>query len=166
MRLILQRVLSAALKFNGSVVTAIGRGLLVLVTFNKGDTKADAEWMAQKALRARLWSNPKSAKKWDSSVMQNKFEVLVVPQPYMASDVPETELPLDDPKLEEELFAVYVAKSQKTYPGPSHKAATFGQPVGIDMMGDGPVTMVLHSNMGTEGDEGEEKKSAPKPKKK
>eukprot|EP00826_Nyctotherus_ovalis_P037108 TRINITY_DN3362_c0_g2_i2.p2 TRINITY_DN3362_c0_g2~~TRINITY_DN3362_c0_g2_i2.p2 ORF type:complete len:110 (+),score=41.44 TRINITY_DN3362_c0_g2_i2:100-429(+) len=81
MRLILQRVLKAMIKTGPDIVTSIDRGLVVMVSFLKGDSKADAEWMALKALRVRLWNCAKGDKRWDTNLMQNKYEVLIVPQP-------------------------------------------------------------------------------------
>ena len=152
----MQRVLSAALKFNDEVLATIGKGLVILLTFNKGDTKVDADWMAQKALRARIWGNAKSGKKWDTNAIQNKFDVLIVHQPLFMHELP-TELPLEDEKEEAQLYADFVAKAMKTHPGDKVKAAAYGKQAAVDIVGDGPVTIVLYSAQG-EGDEGEEKK--------
>ena len=163
MRLILQRVLGASLKFNGEVLAAIGQGLVVLLTFNKGDDKLDAEWMAQKALRARLWHNPKSGKKWDTNAIQNKFEVLIVNQPmYAAESV--TEQPLEDAKMEESLYQAFVAKAQKTHVIEKVKCGVYGKQASIDLMGDGPVTLLLNSGTSDSSEDSEDKKDK-KPKK-
>ena len=89
MRAVIQRVKSASVTVDGAVVSSIGPGLVVLVGIGGDDTKEDAEYVAGKCLRARLFpgasgeggaTNWDGAKPWDRSVMDIDGEVLFVSQ--------------------------------------------------------------------------------------
>ena len=54
MRLVIQRVTQATVAIDGSVVGAIGTGLMVLVGVREGDTEADVQWLAQKTVNLSL----------------------------------------------------------------------------------------------------------------
>jgi D-tyrosyl-tRNA(Tyr) deacylase len=55
MRIIAQRVLDASVSVDGKVISKIGRGLLVLVGFTKGDDKDTLDNMVSKTINMRLW---------------------------------------------------------------------------------------------------------------
>lgn len=57
MRAVLQRVKSASVTVDGTLVSSIGRGLLVLAAISKDDTEKDIESMASKIIKAKLWDD-------------------------------------------------------------------------------------------------------------
>ncbi|MCD6404473.1 MAG: D-aminoacyl-tRNA deacylase, partial [Planctomycetes bacterium] len=57
MRLVIQRVSRASVEVEGHVAGAIGRGLLVLVGVEKGDTAAEAEFLARKVAALRIFGD-------------------------------------------------------------------------------------------------------------
>lgn len=82
MRLIIQRVLEAGVKVDGEFISKIGPGICILLGLHRGDTPEIIDKWAQKSLNLKLWPNmnDESGEKnnWKSSVLDNKFEVLVV----------------------------------------------------------------------------------------
>jgi D-tyrosyl-tRNA(Tyr) deacylase len=54
MRAVVQRVLSAGVEVSGQIVSQIGRGLLVYLSIGKGDSDADAEFIADKLVNLRI----------------------------------------------------------------------------------------------------------------
>ncbi|PRP77179.1 phytanoyl-CoA dioxygenase family protein [Planoprotostelium fungivorum] len=79
MRAIIQRVTSASVTVNGNVVSKIGKGSLVLLGITKGDQAKDVDFIVRKILNTRLWPDA-SGKGWATSLLSNKYEVLVVSQ--------------------------------------------------------------------------------------
>ncbi|MFM9024380.1 MAG: D-aminoacyl-tRNA deacylase, partial [Planctomycetaceae bacterium] len=57
MRAVVQRVSEASVTIAGDVVGRIGRGLLVLVGVEQGDTTADADWLAGKIAALRIFAD-------------------------------------------------------------------------------------------------------------
>jgi D-tyrosyl-tRNA(Tyr) deacylase len=78
MRIIAQRVLDASVTVQDKIVGQIGRGILVLVGFTKGDNKDLIKDFASKTVNMRLWE--KDGKAWSSSVKDINGEILVVSQ--------------------------------------------------------------------------------------
>lgn len=54
---ILQRVLSASVTVDKEVVSSIGRGILVLAAVAPGDTEKEADSLANKVLKMKLWDD-------------------------------------------------------------------------------------------------------------
>ena len=86
MRLVLQRVKSASVSVDGSVVTSIGKGILALVGLHSKDTTDDLSYCARKLAGAKLWSN-ENGKTWRKSAKQLEYEVLLVSQFTLYGDV-------------------------------------------------------------------------------
>ena len=57
MRLVIQRVLRASVSVEGGIVSEIGKGLMILVGVENGDTAEDAAWLASKATRLRIFDD-------------------------------------------------------------------------------------------------------------
>ncbi|KAH7568837.1 hypothetical protein JRO89_XS06G0059400 [Xanthoceras sorbifolium] len=72
MRAVVQRVTSASVEVDGSIVSEIGPGLLVLVGLHESDSESDADYM--------LFPNEITGKGWDLNVMQKNYGVLLVSQ--------------------------------------------------------------------------------------
>jgi D-tyrosyl-tRNA(Tyr) deacylase len=72
---ILQRVLSASVTVDQKVVSSIGNGILVFAAMAPGDTEKDAERLASKILKLKLWDD-ESGGRWKRSVQDISGEVL------------------------------------------------------------------------------------------
>jgi D-tyrosyl-tRNA(Tyr) deacylase len=84
MRCLIQRVSSASVTVDGETVGRIGRGLLVLACAMQGDTDEDAERLAQKTARLRIF--PDDAGRMNRSVIDIAGEALVVSQFTLAAE--------------------------------------------------------------------------------
>ena len=84
MRAVLQRVTSASVRVDGQAVSAIGRGLLVLVGVAQGDGEPEARWMAEKTANLRIFED--DGGKMNLSVLEAVGEVLAVSQFTLLAD--------------------------------------------------------------------------------
>lgn len=66
MRIIAQRVIEASVSVEGKIISKIGRGILILVGFCKGDDKDTIDQMVSKTINMRLWEA--NGKAWAASV--------------------------------------------------------------------------------------------------
>jgi D-tyrosyl-tRNA(Tyr) deacylase len=71
---VLQRVKSASVTVEQQLVSSIGRGILVFAAIGKEDTEKDADSMAAKILKARLWPDESNA---NSSVRSHRLQVAI-----------------------------------------------------------------------------------------
>ncbi|MCD8313554.1 MAG: D-tyrosyl-tRNA(Tyr) deacylase, partial [Bacteroidales bacterium] len=78
MRVIIQRVRNAEVAIGGKVHAEIGRGLMVLVGVEEGDTRQDAEWIAGKTARLRIFNDAEGV--MNLSVEDTGGDVLAVSQ--------------------------------------------------------------------------------------
>ena len=65
---ILQRVLSASVTVDKQLVSSIGKGVLVFAAVAPGDTEKDADVLASKVLKMRLWDDESGIRVGSSSV--------------------------------------------------------------------------------------------------
>jgi D-tyrosyl-tRNA(Tyr) deacylase len=59
MRIVIQRVGKASVTIDGKLISAIGKGLMVLVGIADGDTLDDVQWLAQKTANMRIFDDDK-----------------------------------------------------------------------------------------------------------
>ena len=145
MKLVIQRVGSARVKIAGSgeAVGEIGEGIFILVGEGKGDTKAEAENLAQKISKLRIMSDDKGKMNlWEKEAGR---EILGVSQFTLYADTNEGNRPsfikAAEPKLAEEVYEFFV-KSLKDM-GLKVETGRFGAYMEIEAKLDGPVTILL-----------------------
>ncbi len=78
MRAVVQRVAEASVEVDGRTTGRIGKGLLILLGVEERDTQADAEWLADKLVRMRIFSDAEG--KMNLDVSQVSGGILVVSQ--------------------------------------------------------------------------------------
>ncbi|RYP18602.1 hypothetical protein DL767_009810 [Monosporascus sp. MG133] len=79
MKAILQRVLSASVTVEKEVVSSIGKGVLVFAAVAPGDTEKEADSLAAKVLKLKLWDDGAGGR-WKKNVQEVNGEVLCVSQ--------------------------------------------------------------------------------------
>jgi D-tyrosyl-tRNA(Tyr) deacylase len=79
MRLVVQRVKSASVTVDGSIVSSIDLGAMALVGLHEHDTKEDLEYCCKKLLACKLWENDGGAL-WRQGAKQLGLEILCVSQ--------------------------------------------------------------------------------------
>jgi D-tyrosyl-tRNA(Tyr) deacylase len=143
MRAVIQRVASASVSVDGRETGSCGPGLLVLLGVAAGDTVVEAERLAGKAARLRLFESP--AGKLDLSVLDIGGEVLVVSQFTLIADTSKGNRPSFSgaarPEVAEPLVNrfCYVLRELGVPVG----TGRFGARMAVELVNDGPVTVVL-----------------------
>ena len=146
MRAVIQRVSSASVVISGKTVANIQRGLLILLGIEEADSAEDIEWLSGKIVRLRVFSD--EAGVMNRSVQEIDGELLVVSQftlfastkkgnrpSYIRAARPEIAIPLYDQFLQK--LATDFGKSVKT--------GEFGADMQVNLVNDGPVTILIDS---------------------
>jgi D-tyrosyl-tRNA(Tyr) deacylase len=143
LKAVVQRVSEARVTVGGERVGEIGRGLVVLFGVARGDNEADAERLAGKVARLRIFED--EAGKFDRSVLDVGGEALVVSQFTLIADTRKGNRPsFTDAAPPED--------AQPLYEGFCNALAALGMPVArglfgarmeVELTNDGPVTIVL-----------------------
>lgn len=143
MRLVLQRVRSAAVRAGGEVVGSIGLGVLALVAIERGDTLAEVEAAAAKLGALRLFEDQAGRMNLDTQSVGGAF--LVVSQFTLAASLARGRRPSFDavaPPAEAEplVEALVAALSAQGY---RVETGRFRAHMEVELVNDGPVTFVL-----------------------
>ena len=143
MRAVVQRVSEAAVAVDGNVVAACGRGLLVLLGVATGDGFADADRLARKIARLRIFENDDG--RFDRSLLDVAGEALIVSQFTLLADTGKGNRPsFTDAAPPEEAEALYerFCTDLETL-GIEVARGVFGARMQVSLLNDGPVTIVL-----------------------
>ncbi len=148
MRAVLQRVSRARVTVNGQTTGAIGRGFLVLLGVGKGDTEADADYLADKTAGLRVF--PDAEDKMNRSLADVGGEALVVSQFTLYGDCRKGRRPSFDqaapPELARALYERYVEALRGR--GIPVQTGVFQAMMQVELVNDGPVTLLLDSGKG------------------
>jgi len=140
---LLQRVSAASVTVDGAVIGAIGRGLMVLVCAEKGDTEREADALLTKLLGYRVF--PDEAGKMNRSLADIGGGLLLVPQFTLAADTRSGTRPSFSP-------AAAPADGRRLFDHAVHQArerhaivetGQFGADMQVALTNDGPVTFWL-----------------------
>jgi D-aminoacyl-tRNA deacylase len=144
-RVVLQRVSRAEVRVGERVTGRIGTGLLVLAGFAPTDTEATLDWMAEKILGLRLFSDPDGKMNLDLDEVQGA--VLVVSQFTLYGDARKGRRPsfvdAAPPAVAVPLYERFVALLRERSGGIRVETGEFGAMMEVELVNDGPVTLVV-----------------------
>ena len=145
MRAVVQRVSRASVSIGGDVVGSIASGLLVFVGVGVGDGPADAQYIAGKVRDLRIF--PDEDGRMNRSVVETRGSVLVVSQFTLHADCRKGRRPSFDaaapPALAESLYEHVVLLLRES--GLNVSTGRFQAQMAVDLVNDGPVTILLDS---------------------
>ncbi len=148
MRAVVQRVSRAQVTVDDTTVGSIGRGLLVLVGVTHDDAAADAEALAEKLTGLRVFADRDS--KMNLSVSDVGGSCLVVSQFTLYGSVRRGRRPsftaAADPARAAELIDHLVATMRSV--GVPVSEGEFGAMMEVELLNDGPVTLVIDTRDG------------------
>lgn len=143
MRVVLQRVTEANVKVDGEIIGQIGNGLMILVGFGKEDTEEKLDWMVNKILNLRVFSDEDD--KINLSVTDISGELLIVSQFTLYWNCKKGTRPSFDGALDpinaEKLYDKFVEKMKNS--GLKVQTGSFGADMKVSLINDGPVTVEL-----------------------
>jgi len=145
---LLQRVSAARVEVDGEEIAAIGRGLLVLLGVQAGDTAADAERLIQRVLDYRVFAD--DAGRMNRSLRDMAGGLLLVPQFTLAADTRKGLRPgfsgAAAPERGRELFDHALANARACHPVVGQ--GRFGADMQVSLTNNGPVTFWLQVGPG------------------
>jgi D-tyrosyl-tRNA(Tyr) deacylase len=140
---LLQRVCSASVSTDDETIAAIGRGLLVLVGVQKGDSEREAERLLERLLGYRVF--PDAAGRMNLALRDTGGGLLLVPQFTLAADTRSGMRPgfstAADARTGARLFAELVKRAGQLHVGVA--SGRFGVHMQVSLVNDGPVTFWL-----------------------
>jgi len=148
MIVVLQRVTEARVEVEARTIGAIGKGLMVLVCAEREDTEDKARQLAQKLLRYRVFED--EAGKMNRSVADVAGALLLISQFTLAADTDHGNRPSFSgaarPELAMPLYDAFCAQMRTL--GIPTETGVFGADMKLDLLNDGPVTIVMDARDG------------------
>jgi D-tyrosyl-tRNA(Tyr) deacylase len=145
-RAVIQRVSRASVTVEGAFISKIEAGLLILLGIENADTKADIEWLSRKIANLRIFNDKMGV--MNESLLENNGNAIVVSQftlhastkkgnrpSYIKAAKPDTAIPLYESFVEQ--LQIDLGKSVGT--------GVFGADMKVDLLNDGPVTIVINT---------------------
>jgi D-tyrosyl-tRNA(Tyr) deacylase len=149
MRLVVQRVTRAAVRARGITVAEIGPGLLVLVGVGVDDEPWEAGWLARKVHELRIFEDDQG--KMNRSLGEVRGEVLVVPQFTLYGDAHRGRRPswarAAAPAVARARVATFALALEAR--GARTRRGSFREHMEVELVNDGPVTLVLEADPGS-----------------
>ena len=144
MRVVIQRVSHASVKVEGSITGTIGAGLLVLLGIEDADGEDDIQWLSNKIVNLRIFNDEKGV--MNISVKDIAGNILLISQftlhastkkgnrpSYIKASKPDIAIPIYEKMIEQ--LSIDLGKQIQT--------GIFGADMKIELLNDGPVTIVI-----------------------
>ncbi|MCJ7839931.1 D-aminoacyl-tRNA deacylase [Lederbergia sp. NSJ-179] len=143
MRIVLQRCQKGSVTVNEEVVGQINRGFLLLVGFQKGDTKQACEWLAEKIVHLRVFEDEDG--KMNRSLLDEGGSILSVSQFTLYGDCRKGRRPnfMDAAKPEDAEILYHYFNEILKEKGVQVETGIFGAMMDVSLINDGPVTLIL-----------------------
>lgn len=145
MKVVIQRVKGSSVSVDDRLVSKIGKGILVLLGVEKGDSRSDADYMVSKIANLRIFDD--SQGKMNLSVKDIDGEVMVVSQFTLLGDCRKGRRPsfvdAAEPEEAEALYEHLISLMKKSDIGVS--TGKFQAKMDLNIQNDGPVTFLLDS---------------------
>lgn len=142
MRIVVQRVTRASVTVNNELVSAIGRGFMVLIGVQEGDSEKDAILAADKICGLRVFEDAEG--KMNLGITDIDGEVLAVSQFTLLGDARKGKRPsfiaAARPEVADPLYEKCVARIREN--GVPCKTGIFQTDMQVELVNDGPVTIL------------------------
>jgi D-tyrosyl-tRNA(Tyr) deacylase len=145
MRAVVQRVRNASVEVSGEIVANIGNGLLVLIGVGQDDDRADADYLAEKIINLRIFTDADG--KMNHSILETGGSAIVVSQFTLYGDVRRGRRPsysdAASPEKGKELYEYFVNRVRTS--GVEVETGIFQATMLVSLTNEGPVTILLDS---------------------
>ena len=148
MRIVIQRVQRASVTIDNQLFSRIGPGLMILVGVREGDELADMQWLAAKAANMRIFDDENGV--MNRSVMDVDGEILAVSQFTLNASTKKGNRPsyihAAGHDVAIPLYESFCAELE-SITGRPVKRGQFGADMKVELINDGPVTIIVDSKL-------------------
>ena len=146
MKVVIQRVLEASVLIDGIIFSSISKGVLVLLGIEDADTDTDIHWLSQKIIQLRIFDDENGV--MNLSLKEVQGELLLVSQFTLHASTKKGNRPsyikASKPDFAIPLYEKMIGQLQ-TDLGKEIKTGRFGADMKVQLINDGPVTIIIDS---------------------
>ena len=148
MRIVIQRVSRASVVVNKEEISSIGKGLLILIGVEEDDSETDVEWLVGKSANLRIFDDKDGV--MNLSVKDIGGEVLAVSQFTLTASTRKGNRPsyirAAGHELAVPLYEKFCEELSRQL-GKEVKKGIFGADMDVELINDGPVTIIIDSRL-------------------
>lgn len=145
MRVVIQRVKHASVTIDGKVNGKINHGFLVLLGIHSTDSKQDVDYLVKKVTNLRVFTDEND--KMNLSLKNINGELLIISQFTLYGDCKDGNRPsfieAAKPDIAIPLYEYFISECKKQIP--VVETGIFGADMKVDLLNDGPVTIIIDS---------------------
>ncbi|MBJ2174964.1 D-tyrosyl-tRNA(Tyr) deacylase [Aureibaculum sp. A20] len=146
MKAVIQRVSHASVSVDNKIISSINNGLLVLLGITENDTKDDIDWLSKKVLNLRIFNDENDV--MNKSLLAIDGELIIVSQFTLLASTKKGNRPsyikAAKPDIAIPLYNQFISVTEKEL-GKKVGTGIFGADMKINLLNDGPVTIVIDS---------------------
>ncbi len=146
MRLVLQRVKKAGVFIHNTLHASIDKGFVILVGIEDEDTINDIEWLCAKVCNMRVFADDDG--KLNLDIKQVNGEILIISQFTLHASTKKGNRPsfikAAKPEIAIPMYEKFISETEKQLGKPC-KTGQFGADMQVELINDGPVTIILDS---------------------
>ncbi len=144
MKVVLQRVSEASVKVNNEIISKINNGLLILLGVENNDSIEQIKWICNKIVNLRIFNDTDG--KMNRSVKDINGDVIVVSQFTLLANTKKGTRPsyiqAAKPEIADKLYQQFIREFECVF-GKKIGTGTFGANMQVQLINDGPVTILL-----------------------
>ncbi|MDR3142744.1 MAG: D-tyrosyl-tRNA(Tyr) deacylase [Tannerellaceae bacterium] len=144
MKTVIQRVKRASVTISGNIKSKIESGLLVLIGIEDNDNQEDIYWLAKKIVNLRVFDDEQGI--MNRSLIEINGELMIVSQFTLHASVKKGNRPsyirASKPDIAIPLYEAFCKKTEEIT-GKKAATGTFGANMQIELINDGPVTIII-----------------------
>jgi len=148
MRIVIQRCRRASVAIGGRLKSSIGAGMLVLVGVEDADTEEDIDWLCRKTVALRIFDDEQGVMNLPVTEVSDSG-ILVVSQFTLMASTKKGNRPsyihASKPDFAVPMYERFVARLQEFF-GKPVLAGEFGADMQVELINDGPVTIIIDSH--------------------
>ena len=146
MKVVIQRVSEASVTINSNIVSAIKKGLLILVGIENEDTLEDIKWLVNKTLNLRIFNDGNGV--MNTSILDVDGDIIIVSQFTLQASTKKGNRPsyikAAKPDIAIPLYEQFVNEFESQF-GKKVGTGEFGADMKVALVNDGPVTILIDS---------------------
>ena len=148
MKVVIQRVSRASVAIDKKTKSEIKSGLLILLGIEDADNSEDIEWLSGKITRLRIFGD--ESDNMNLSIKDTKGEILLISQFTLHANIKKGNRPsfinAAKPETAIPLYEQFIQQLEKDL-GKSIQSGVFGADMKVDLLNDGPVTIIIDSKI-------------------
>ena len=146
MRVVIQRVSHASVTIDGHCKSAIQKGMMILVGIEETDSREDIDWLCKKIVNLRIFDDENGV--MNKSILETGGDILAVSQFTLMARTKKGNRPsyIDaaKPEISVPLYEMFV-KTLSEAMGKEVKTGVFGADMKVELINNGPVTILIDS---------------------